>query len=359
MKVCILGSGLSALTLAKALVNQKINVDILSVDKKNKFNQSRTIGISKTNLEYFNKNIINIEKISWKLKKIEILSENLKNEKILNFENNKNQLFSIIKNYRLYEVLKESLTNSGFFKKKRFKKNLSFDDYNIVINTDYLNYYTKKYFSKKIVKSYNSKAYTTLIKHEKISNRIATQIFTKRGPLAFLPISKNETSIVYSIHNSKNNMKMDISGLIHQYNFKYKIKKIEEIELFELKSFFLRSYYNGSILAFGDLLHRIHPLAGQGFNMTIRDIKFLVDIIKDKISLGLPIDSSVNNKFENHLKHRNFIFSNGIDFVYEFFNFERKFNNRILSKSVKLFGNNSFINKTFIKIADEGIFFNY
>ena len=50
MKVCILGSGLSALTLAKALVNQKINVDIVTTDKKNKFNQSRTIGISKSNL---------------------------------------------------------------------------------------------------------------------------------------------------------------------------------------------------------------------------------------------------------------------------------------------------------------------
>ena len=97
-------------------------------------------------------------------------------------------------------------------------------------------------------------------------------------------------------------MKIDISGLIHQYNFKYKIKKIEEIELFELKSFFLRSYYNGSILAFGDLLHRIHPLAGQGFNMTIRDIKYLVDSIKEKISLGLPVDSSVNDKFEKIFK---------------------------------------------------------
>ena len=85
----------------------------------------------------------------------------------------------------------------------------------------------------------------------------------------------------------------------------------------------------------------------------------MVDSIKEKISLGLPVDSSVNDKFEKYLKHRNFIFSNGIDYVYELFNFERKFNNKILSKSVKLFGNNPFINKTLIKIADEGIFFNY
>ena len=85
MTVCIIGSGLSALTLAKALVNKKIYVDIFMSKKKNQINKSRTIGISKSNFDYFNKNIINIEKLIWKLKKIEIFSENLKNEKILEF----------------------------------------------------------------------------------------------------------------------------------------------------------------------------------------------------------------------------------------------------------------------------------
>ena len=68
----------------------------------------------------------------------------------------------------------------------------------------------------------------------------------------------------------------DINELIKQYNFKYKINKIDKIENFELRSLNLRSYYHKNILAFGDLLHKIHPLAGQGFNMTIRDIKVLL-----------------------------------------------------------------------------------
>ena len=100
MKVCILGDGLTGLTLAKALVNQNIFVDLISSNKNNKINNSRTIGISKSNLNYFNKNIIDIEKISWKLKTIEVYTDKNKNEKILNFENNNNQLFSIIKNYK-------------------------------------------------------------------------------------------------------------------------------------------------------------------------------------------------------------------------------------------------------------------
>ncbi len=357
MKVCILGSGLSALTLAKALVNENISVDMVSSEKKLKKNFSRTIGISKSNFEYINKNIINIEKIIWKLKKIEIYSDNLKNEKILNFENNE-QLFSIVRNFKLYEILKKSLLQSKIFKILKSQKNLIFlDKYNLIINTDYSNLFTKKYFNKKIVKTYNSHAYTTIIKHEKIINDTAFQIFTKKGPLAFLPISKNETSIVYSINGVKNNNHEYVRSLINQYNFKYKIKEIKKLDTFELKSFNLRSYYHDKILAFGDLLHRIHPLAGQGFNMTIRDMNILIKIIKQKINLGLPLDKSVNDQFEKKLKHKNYIFSNAIDLIHEFFNLERKHNNSYLSKSVSFLGKNPSINKIFTKIADEGITF--
>ena len=358
MRVCILGSGLTALTLAKALVNQNIFVDILYHHKNYSLNQTRTLGISKSNLEYFNKNILNIDRIIWKLRKIEIYSENLENEKLLNFKNSQEHLFSIIKNFQLYEILEKSLLKNKFFKKIKLKKKLiDFEAYDIIINTDYSSFFTKKFFSRKIVKSYNSLACTTIIKHEKISNNVATQVFTKRGPLAFLPISESETSIVYSINNLKKNMQESINSLINNYNFKYKIKKIEKLETFELKSFVLRSYYKNNILAFGDLLHRIHPLAGQGFNMTIRDLKILITIIREKIDLGLPLDKSVCYEFEKKIKHKNYIFLTGIDFINEFFNFENKFKSNVLSKSIKLFGNLPSVNKMFIKIADEGIMF--
>ena len=117
------------------------------------------------------------------------------------------------------------------------------------------------------------------------------------------------------------------------------------------------TYYHNNILAFGDLLHRIHPLAGQGFNMTIRDIRILVKIIKNRYDLGLPLDSSVNVKFEDSLKHKNFLFSNGVDLIYEFFNIERRIKSTIPGKSVQFIGKNPFINKLFTKIADEGILF--
>jgi len=175
--------------------------------------------------------------------------------------------------------------------------------------------------------------------------------------LAFLPISNKKTSIVYSVHNSKNIEEENIKELIKDKNFKYKIRELEKIKSFELKSFNLRSYYYKNILAFGDLLHKVHPLAGQGFNMTIRDIKILSQIIKNKLDLGLLLDSSVSLEFQKKIKHKNFIFSNGIDLVHEFFNIERKTKTNFLSKSVKLVVNQPSINGVFTKIADKGILY--
>ena len=94
MKVGIIGNNLSCLALAKALVNLEIFVDIFYTDKKIDIDKTRTIGISKTNIDYFNKNISNINKFSWPIKKIKIYSENSNNKKIIGFENQSKILFS-------------------------------------------------------------------------------------------------------------------------------------------------------------------------------------------------------------------------------------------------------------------------
>ena len=72
MTVCILGNGLTALTLERALVNCEIDVDVLYNKKNYKISNTRTIGIAKNNTDFFNNSIINIEKLIWKIKKIEI-----------------------------------------------------------------------------------------------------------------------------------------------------------------------------------------------------------------------------------------------------------------------------------------------
>ncbi len=355
MKVCILGDGLTSLALAKALVNKGIYTDVFLSKNNKKKDKSRTLGISKSNIEFFNKNIMNIEKLLWDIKKIEIYSENLNNEKIINFEKDNQRLFSVIKNHKLISYLIAKLKKNKFCKfKKIFNDYDTIEkDYQIIFNCELNNKITKKFFYKKFNKNYDSYAYTTIIEHKKIfKNNVASQTFTKEGPFAFLPISDKETSVVYSF---KGNEDIKLKDLIEKFNIKYKINKITKVNRFELKSSNLRTYYHKNILAFGDLLHKIHPLAGQGFNMSIRDIKTLLEIIESKINLGLNLDNSICSEFEKQNKHKNYIFSNGIDLIYEFFNFENKINSSIFSKSVNLLGKNKILNNFFTRLADKGI----
>ena len=365
MNICIIGNGLVSVSLANNLIRKKINVHIFQQKKTYNIKSNRTIGISKKNLKFFEKEIYKFSKKEiWKINKIEIYAEASTNNKILNFENDNENLFYMVKNDTLYESLNKQLLKSKFFKRITIKKVDFYEKlmkekkYDLVINVESNNFFSKKYFTKKIFKDYNNLAYTTILKHEKLKNNTAFQIFTKHGPIAFLPISDFETSVVCSLAVEKKKFdEEEILDLIKINNPKFKIRKILKLNCFKLTLSSLRNYYYKNILAFGDSLHRIHPLAGQGFNMTIRDIKILTKIIMNRCKLGLPLDSSINEEFENSIKHKNFIFSNGVDLIHEFFRIERKTKSNILSKSVQLIGKNSSVNKMFAKIADKGILF--
>jgi len=89
--------------------------------------------------------------------------------------------------------------------------------------------------------------------------------------------------------------------------------------------------------------------------MIIRDIKDLSEIIQDKIDLGLQLDSLILEKFQKKTKNKNFIFSKGVDFIYEFFNFDKNTNGNNLSKILKSLGSNKNFMKIAIKFADKGL----
>ena len=329
MNICLIGNGLTSLSLAKNLINKKIKVFLYYKNTKKLKYKTRTIGISKSNYDFFNKEIINFKKsMIWKINQISIYIEKYKDEKILNFQKFDQDLFCMIKNDKIYDLLESDLKKNKFFKKiliknKNFyKKILKNNKYDLIINCESNNKIYRNYFYSKISKNYNSYAHTAIIKHKKINNTKAIQIFTKLGPIAFLPISETETSIVYSIYNDKKILgKDEFIKLILHYNKNYKINNFSEIEKFKLEFSVPRNYYYKNSMAFGDLLHKNHPLVGQGFNMTLRDIKILSNIIQDRIDLGLPIDSSVYFDFEKKSKHLNFLFSSSIDLIHEFFRF--------------------------------------
>ena len=99
MTICILGNNLTALTLAKALTKQNIYVEILYNVKNSNIDKTRTIGISKSNIEFLNKNVIDLTKLLWSLNKIEIFSDNLNKEKLIDFKK------KIIKFSQRFEII--------------------------------------------------------------------------------------------------------------------------------------------------------------------------------------------------------------------------------------------------------------
>ena len=103
------------------------------------------------------------------------------------------------------------------------------------------------------------------------------------------------------------------------------------------------------------MLHRLHPLAGQGFNMSLRDIKLLSNLIDEKINLGLDLDKSICQEFQKKSQNKNYLFSTGVDFIYELFNFESRTSSALLSKSINTIGKNKLVNSFFKRFADNGL----
>ena len=89
--------------------------------------------------------------------------------------------------------------------------------------------------------------------------------------------------------------------------------------------------------------------------MTIRDIRILSEIIQNKIDLGIQLDEFILEEFEKKVKHTNFAFSSGIDFIYEFFSYNKESQNKNLTKILRFIGKNKSLTETFIKLADNGL----
>ena len=89
--------------------------------------------------------------------------------------------------------------------------------------------------------------------------------------------------------------------------------------------------------------------------MSLRDIKQLSELIDQKLNLGLDLNNSILSEFQKKTKSSNFIFSSGIDLIYELFNFERKIKSKFMTKSIQNIGRNKTVNKIFKKFADDGL----
>ncbi len=357
MKICLIGQNLTNLILARVFEEKKLNVDIYLNKKFQNIKTNRTIALSSENFDYL-KFVTKSSIIPWKSKEIKIFTESSQSKEIINFIKKNKEVFNLVSYSKLNEIYLKKIKKSKFIKLYHLDTSSSLilnkiKKYDLVINSENKNFISNKFFTNKIKKNYRSRAYTFIINHSPKVNDIAIQVFTKFGPLAFLPLSNTKTSIVFSYKGVQIDDEK-IVDIFKKYNSFYSFAKINKIENFSLSFEMLRNYTYNNILAFGDLIHRIHPLAGQGFNMTIRDIKIISRLVNDRISLGLPIDISVAEDFQNSTKHLNYLYGKAIDGIYEFFRLDSNINNSISKPVFSILNKNSIFKKYSNILSDKG-----
>jgi 2-octaprenyl-6-methoxyphenol hydroxylase len=385
-KICIIGSGLTGLMIAYLLSKFRLQIDIVEQDfNKKKINPTK-IALSKSSLdELCRYGLKDIKKKSNIIKNIYLhdsySSISLKQDLHFSVSNKKEALAYIIDSNTLfsdiYKKLK-SLKNINFLNKEilsindgKFFKEITFKDlikknYNLIIfaSANNLSLLSKFKLRKVVDKSYNEDAYVFNLFHEKISNNSARQFFLKDGPLAFLPVSSAETSVIWSIKNNSINKKYvsnkkDLSKFFNKH-FKELFKEIisiSEINKFNLNYIFNELKDSKRTLLFGEIANKIHPIAGQGWNMTLRNIFSLIKVIKYSMNLGLEIGNDIFiKKYLNETNLNSLAFATLIDGIRKIFDIKIDSYAATRKNILSNLDKNFFIKKNFINIANKGLF---
>ena len=206
---------------------------------------------------------------------------------------------------------------------------------------------------------YNQASLVCAIKHKKPHNNCAHQFFNPSGPIAILPLPKNRSSIVWT-------ETLDLALKINELKpeeyiniLKSKVgANLGDISLagkrivYPLKLSIVENFVSNRLALVGDSAHGIHPLAGQGLNLGMRDIASLVEVIVNAMRRGEDIGSlPVLKRYENWRRFETSALAASTDLINKVFSNDNKPLRFIVNTALKSINSNKILKKNIMREA--------
>ncbi len=328
----IVGGGLIGAFAAYSL--SKIGFSITIVEKKDSYNAKknmdfRTVAISEGTKIFLEKINLwkDINKFAEKIKKIKVIDRQFSNN--LQFDNSRrnSNLGYIVKNKHLLNVVYKNLKSKKNVNIFNSAKIVGFEKHEGLIKTnldklsiksslniaaDGKNSYVKNFYKTPVfVKDYKKSALVVTFTHAENHQNTAFEFFYKNGPLAILPMQNSNgeftSSIIWTNKTKylneifKLNNKLFSSLLVKETQFAVgNIKRIITKQTFPLSAHLNSKFYHDRTIYIGDAAHSFHPIAGQGWNLGMKDIENLFKLVSKYKSLGIELgDQFFCNEYHN------------------------------------------------------------
>lgn len=137
-------------------------------------------------------------------------------------------------------------------------------------------------------KSYNQQALLANIQLERAHNHAAFERFTKDGPIALLPMSGNRATLIWTLPKELANTYMQLEESLFlsilQKTFGYRLGRFTKVGRrvsYPLTQLQMPIQHKDSVVFIGNAAHTLHPVAGQGFNLGLRDSATLAECIRN------------------------------------------------------------------------------